>query len=749
MGRAEAIDWRAVFTASPTPTCVIDAQGGVIAANSAFAALVGAATDALPDQRIDALLTLDGGPWIQTEAQAGAMTARSGVAFLSAVGDGRGLPYTLSPLSDGVGILSLSDVADEHCFICKVFSSRDKFRTAIDDQSEVIVRVAADLSVTLVNREFAALFAVPPRVLIDRHLRDLMPPLSAAAMAAFIAQATPDNPASSAEEPWPCRDGHERWFSWRRYAVFDATGRLTAVQAVGRDTTQRRMAEQERLRLAAMIARSPVIGLGWRVDGRMPIDYAAGNLARLELDRERLAQRGLGLLDLVHPDDAPALRAWVIACSEADDPDANPAPPLSFRLPSTDGERWLTLTGWRSGAGRMEGVLTDVTEQHDSARALRERERRFHAIINSASDFMGLLTPDGVLIEANDAALRYAQTEATAVFGRPFWDTPWWANSPDLDMLRAGIQRAAAGEGVRFETIHRPSGRPSIHVDFSLRPMRDASGAVSFLIAEGREITRYKKTEAELLSAKQLAEAANRSKTQFLAVMSHELRTPLNAVLGYSEVIQRGLFGPIGNERYAGYIDAIHSSGQHLLDITDEILEISRIELGVVELFEEVVAVADLLTRSTQLLAARADEAGVALRIDADDDLPRLRCDARRVVQILVNVGVNAIKFTPAGGQVRLEARRAPIGPTAAVGMIFAIHDTGTGIPTSDLAKVWEPFGQAGNAHISGAGGVGLGLAITKALVEAHGGNAELDSALGRGTTVTLRFPADRCLDGD
>ncbi|MFD1624455.1 PAS domain-containing protein [Azospirillum griseum] len=743
MERAETIDWRAVFAATPAPTCIVSSDGSVIEGNAPFAALVGHPVDELPGARIDSVLTIDGGVW----ATANAGSARSGVAFLRAVDDRPGLPYTLSPLPNGMSLLWLSDVADEHCVICKVFSSRDKFRTAIDDQSEVIVRIDADFRVTLVNREFAALFDEPPRDLIDRDLRDLMPSVSADSLATFVAQASPSAPTSSAEEAWPTgRAGPDRWFSWRRYAVFDATGRLTAVQAVGRDTTQRRVAEQERLRLVAMIARSPVIGLGWRMDGRMPIDYAAGNLGGLGLTRDRLLDPATGLLDLVHPDDVPALRAWVITCPDPDSPDPHAAPPLTFRVPTGTGERWLTLSGWRSGTGRMEGVLTDVTEQHDHARAMHERERRFHAIINSASDFMGLLTPDGVLIEANDAALRYARVEAADVFGRPFWDTPWWHNSTDVDLLRAGLLRAAAGEAIRFETVHRPLNQPSIHVDFSLRPMHDSSGAVSFLIAEGREITRYKHAEAELLSAKQLAEAANRSKTQFLAVMSHELRTPLNAVLGYSEVIQRGLFGPIGNDRYAGYIDAIHNSGQHLLNITDEILEISRIELGVVELFEEVVTVSDLMARSSELLATRAAAAGITLSLDMDDDLPRLRCDARRVVQILVNVGANAIKFSPFGGRVRLEARHHAKPPTSMAGLLFAIHDTGTGIPTADLDKVWEPFGQAGNAHISGAGGVGLGLAITKALVEAHGGSAQLRSEPGKGTTVTLAFPESRCV---
>ncbi|MBP2231392.1 PAS domain S-box-containing protein [Azospirillum agricola] len=750
MVHPETIDWRAVFAASPAPACVVGAGGVILAANPAFAALAGAEAAMLSGQPLDAWLTLDGSRWAVGAPEppmGGPAEERRGVAFLAA-GEGRAIPYSLTALPAGGGLLSLSDAADEHCFICKVFSSRDKFRTAIDDQSEVIVRVAPDLSVTLVNREFAALFGVPPRALIGRGLHDLMPPDSATATAALAARATPDEPASAAEESWPCRDGRERWFSWRRYAVFDGAGRLTAVQAVGRDTTRRRLAEQERRRLEAMIARSPVIGLGWRSGGRMAIDHATENISRLGLDRRALLDSGAGLLDLVHPEDAAALRGWAAACPPAQAGDAAPFPSLSFRLPGAGGERWLTLNGWCAGPGRMEGVLLDITERRDAALALRERERRFQAIINSAADFVGLLTPDGVLIEANEAALRFIQADATAVCGRPFWETPWWIGCPEQPLLREGIVRAASGDSLRFETTHASPDGVVIHLDCSLRPMRDAADAIAFLVVEGREITRFKMTEAELVAARRLAEAANRSKTQFLAVMSHELRTPLNAVLGYSEVMQRGLFGPVGNERYAGYVDAIHSAGRHLLDIIDDILEISRIELGVVDLVEEIVTVADLLDRSVRLLATRAAEAGVALTLEAAPGLPPLRCDARRVVQILVNLGVNAIKFTPPGGCVRLEARPASAAEEAEGGLLLAVRDTGSGIAASDLQKVWEPFGQAGNAHVSGAGGVGLGLAITKALVEAHGGTAWLDSAPGHGTTVTLRFPAERCAAG-
>ena len=720
-----AVDWMAVFSASPAPTCVVDGAGLIRAANTALAALAGAEPCALAGVPLDDLLALDG------------RDAPGGLAFLrQGDGEARSVPYAVAPLPGGGQIITLTDSGAPHGPIGMVYSSRAKFRTAIDDQLELICRFGPDLTITLVNRVFAGLFGAGPREMIDRNLRDLLPSGTVASILDFLAAATPDAADSASEELWPHEDGTERWISWRRYAVFDAQGRVVAVQSVGRDTTERHRAEEERVRLAAMVSRSPVVGLVWRTEGNLPIEYATENVGRLRIGRAQLLERRAGLLDLVHPDDAPALASWVASCPE----DGAPIP-LTVRLMDDDGaERWLTINAWRTGAGIMEAVVMDITDQRAASLALRERERRFKAIFDHTFEFIGLLTPEGRVIEANETALTFIDTREETIYGKYFWDTPWWRHAPDdQQRLKEGVARAARGEFVRFESSHRsPRGR-DIAVDFSLRPIRDEDGTVIFLVPEGRDITELKETEAALRAAKREAEAANRSKTQFLAVMSHELRTPLNAVLGYSEVMQTELFGPIGNERYRGYVDAIHTSGRHLLGIIDDILEISRIELGVVDLNDDVVVVSDLVARAAQMLASRATEAGVDLRIQVAPDLPQLRCDARRVIQMLVNVGVNGIKFTPQGGFVRIEAQRGEDG-----GIAFLVRDTGAGIAPEDQPRVWEAFVQSGDALVRGRGGVGLGLAITRALIEAHGGTAGLESVPGQGTVVALRFPPQR-----
>ncbi|MCW2246465.1 PAS domain S-box-containing protein [Azospirillum fermentarium] len=732
------VEWASVFAESPVALCIVGPGGGVVAANAAFAALTGRDEGAMAGRPLDILMPFDGAAGdapLPDLPQAG-----KGAAFLLRPdGEQRDVTYTVAPLPDGNRVVTLADVTDDRCFICKVFSSRDKFRTAIDDQSELIVRFLPDLSVTLANREFAGLWGVVPRDLIGEPVTDYLPPDSVRGTQAFVRSATPADPSQSSEEAWPQPDGTTRWVTWRRLALFGRDGVLTAVQTVGRDTTARRRAEDERVRLAGMVNRSPVVGLAWRMTGDWPVDYVTENAGRcLHLNRTALREGRVGVRGLIHPESRAAFVAWAEAC-----PPAGGLWQTAVRLLPHDGrERWVSVSAWWAGEGRMEAVMLDITEQRTASQALSERKRRFRAIFDHVASFIGLLDTDGVLLEANVTSLRHIGKNPEEVCGRPFWETPWWTHDPAAQMrLKAGIARAAAGQMVRFETTHPgPDGR-RMSVDFSLRPIFDDNGAVVLIVPEGHDITDLKATEAALVAAKREAEAANRSKTHFLAVVSHELRTPLNAILGYSEVMEAEMFGPVGNDRYRGYVGAIHSSGRHLLGLIDDILEVSRIELGVLTLTDEMVDVAELLARTGHILSNRAADAGVVLGIETVPGLPRLRCDIRRVMQMLVNVGYNSIKFTPAGGTVRVHAAFDP-----GRGLTITVADTGAGIPAEDLDRVWEPFSQAGSPDVRAAGGVGLGLTITRALMEAHEGTIALSSAVGQGTTVTLTFPAFRCV---
>jgi signal transduction histidine kinase len=239
-----------------------------------------------------------------------------------------------------------------------------------------------------------------------------------------------------------------------------------------------------------------------------------------------------------------------------------------------------------------------------------------------------------------------------------------------------------------------------------------------------------------LSHAKEEAEAANRSKSTFLAHMSHELRTPLNAIIGFSEVMAEETLGPVNHPHYEEYAQHIHASGQHLLSLINDLLDLSKIEAGKLELWEETVDLHSLIERCRIFVVELAHNKGVTLTVRSAADLPMLICDARKLKQVLVNLLSNAVKFTPAGGQVLLEARS-----DGAMGIVICVSDTGIGIAPDDLSKVMSPFGQANEAMNRNNQGTGLGLPLAKALVELHHGILELDSNLGTGTTITVRLP--------
>jgi PAS domain S-box-containing protein len=245
-----------------------------------------------------------------------------------------------------------------------------------------------------------------------------------------------------------------------------------------------------------------------------------------------------------------------------------------------------------------------------------------------------------------------------------------------------------------------------------------------------------------LRMAKEEAELANRSKSEFLANMSHELRTPLNAIIGFSEVITKQLFGPVGSERYSDYAKDIYDSGVHLLHIINDILDVSKAEAGKLELHESVIEMGVTVEVALRLLKERAENGQVKLSATAPQVMPTIWGDERIIKQILINLLSNAVKFTPAGGWVTVEIDIEPNGELA-----ILVRDTGIGISEDDLPAVLSPFGQVESSLSRKHAGTGLGLPLVKRLVELHGGTFELLSTEGEGTTAIVRLPSDRVLD--
>jgi len=242
----------------------------------------------------------------------------------------------------------------------------------------------------------------------------------------------------------------------------------------------------------------------------------------------------------------------------------------------------------------------------------------------------------------------------------------------------------------------------------------------------------------QLSAAKFEADEANRGKSEFLASMSHELRTPLNAILGFSEVIKTQLFGPVGSPQYREYAEHIHKSGQHLLELINDVLDLSKINAGKMGLREEEVAISSLVYDSLALVRGRADK--ITLEEKPTGNLPLICADNRLLKQILINLLSNAIKFTPVGGTVSIGAAVTPSG------IAISVSDTGIGMSANEISKAMSEYGQVDSKVARDHQGTGLGLPICKSLAELHGGNLEIASQPGHGTTVTLTLPASRVL---
>lgn len=271
------------------------------------------------------------------------------------------------------------------------------------------------------------------------------------------------------------------------------------------------------------------------------------------------------------------------------------------------------------------------------------------------------------------------------------------------------------------------------------KPIFDELGEFRGYRGTGADVTVEVEALEALREAKERAEAASRAKSDFLANMSHELRTPLNAIIGFSEVIKAQIFGSIENQRYVGYAADVHGAGLHLLSLINDILDLSKIEAGKGELDESTVDIAAVVNWAVRLTRERMQNHGLVCTVLGAEAPILMRADERRVKQIVVNLLSNAIKFTPSGGRITIAATAEP-GHDLSV----SIADTGIGIAEEDIPKALAPFDQINGGMNRKFEGTGLGLSLTKSLVELHQGSLKIESAVGIGTTVTFTLPARR-----
>ena len=410
-------------------------------------------------------------------------------------------------------------------------------------------------------------------------------------------------------------------------------------------------------------------------------------------------------------------------------------------------------------APHLVGIVIDVTEQKYMDRLNQEAELRLKDAIENISEAFVLWDADNQLVMCNSKYQQFHNLPASVcVPGTRYEDLTRAAKEP---VVRQRVPVSAAdGEGSTFE-VQMEDGR---WLQINERRTKDGG-----FVSVGTDITPLKKHEGRLLDSerelmntvrdlqksritleqqsqrlselaekysreKTRAEAANRTKSEFLANMSHELRTPLNAIIGFSEVMEQEFFGPLGTPKYIDYARDIHRSGQYLLDVISDILDMSKIEAGRMQLELQTCGLVGVVEDALRIVAARAQQGGVTIETDVASDL-ELTVDRRALKQVLINLMANAVKFTPAKGRVDITARHDQGHAT------IVIADTGIGIPTTDLGKLGRAFEQVENQFTKTKSGSGLGLAISKSLIEMHGGTLEIASDVGRGTTVTIVLP--------
>lgn len=402
----------------------------------------------------------------------------------------------------------------------------------------------------------------------------------------------------------------------------------------------------------------------------------------------------------------------------------------------------LSLLGAMTATGYAAGLAAMVQLVHKRSESpVRSGEERYRLLAENVTDMITRHDDKGRVVFASHAAQSLFGEPVHKILGDGLFERVHVADRPAYLTTLSRCLANNDAMAVEFR-VRRAGGSDTsryVWVEMRCRPMPSSGDAQdrAGIVAVTRDISDRKAQEAELLKTRDVAESASRAKTQFLANMSHELRTPLNAVIGFSEILNRELFGTLGEARYRDYARLIHESGEHLLHMVNDILEMSKIEAGKFKIVKEPFSVGALVKSCCDIMRHTAERRSLSLIVDIEPGIPELPADKRACKQMLLNVISNAIKFTDPGGWVRVSAK--VVGRTLAL----AVADNGIGIAESDLPKLGNPFVQANNSYDRSYDGAGLGLSVVKGLAQLHDGKLELISTLGSGTTVTILLPLD------
>ena len=386
--------------------------------------------------------------------------------------------------------------------------------------------------------------------------------------------------------------------------------------------------------------------------------------------------------------------------------------------------------------------IAHIAEQRRRARAEREAfesERRFRQLAESSFDMIVRFDPRTqqrtYISPACHRLYGYAPEEALAMSAEEI------IHPDDLATVQEALRRVEHADHAPITYRGRCKDGSYLWVEASLMRSTNPETGKFEVVSVVRDISERVRYEAALREAKEQADAASRAKSEFLGTMSHELRTPLNAIIGFAEIMKEGVMGPIENPQYRSYIADIHYSSTHLLNLINEILDVTKAEAGKLEVQEQVFDLRNVVAAVVRISGPPIDKAGLSVDIDFPAGLPMLRADEGKTRQVFFNLIGNAVKFTPRGGRIDISGRF-----DGQHGLSVTVADTGIGIAPEDLDRVLEPFVQVDSSMSRRHQGTGLGLPAVKGIMELHGGSIELQSTVGRGTAATITFPPERAV---
>lgn len=636
-----------------------------------------------------------------------------------------------------LAVAQVHDITDQQLTVQALRISQERFHGFASAASDWMWEMGPELKFSYFSKRLTELTGVSALKLLGRTVEetDIAQYADDASYREFLSCLHSRKPFRSFVYRRPLENGDMKWLSVSGTPIFSEDGRFQGYRGSGTDITDRVKVDEalknseERMRRA--INDAPIPAMIHAEDGEVLMINAiwseTSGYSHSEIPTTE---------DWVNLAYAPPVRPSVIT-------DINALYDIEHRqangirgIRTKDGEQRI----WDFHSSPL-GTLTDgrryvITMAVDiSARMEAQEQLR---VLSRATD----QSKSAIAITNRDGTVQYVNRQYSIMTGYSSNETIGTALpslfADDNGLIAERIQRALdEGESWDGSLMNIRKSGEKYWERASVFGIRDDTGTTTHIAVIKEDITDKKRTEFELEHAIDQAEIANRAKSDFLANMSHELRTPMNAIIGFSETMVNEMFGPLGCQRYSEYINDIQSSAYHLLGIINDILDLSKIEAGKMELEQVPLDVEIIAQASVELLRSRIDTAGITASITFPNNVPKLRGDERALKQVLLNLITNSAKFTPERGSIEICGRLNEDGDYE-----LSVIDTGIGMSPEDLETVLLPFGQGKSSVIMPPDGTGLGLSISKSLVEMMDGKLILKSEPSKGTTVRLIFPA-------